>query len=204
MGTNVADAIQHKHVKVMHVGHRNERAIYNMGNYRLEEVEEENDLGVLIHRTLSASNTCAVAVEKANQIAGHIFRTVTHKSVQTIVPLYKTLVRPHLEYWSLVWSPYLKKDIPNIEKVQRRVTKMIPFISALTYEERLKRTGLISLENRRLRADLLEVFKIPKGFVKVDPVTHLSMSDRRSGGHMLRLEKPRASLELRNTASLTE
>ena len=42
--------------KVMHVGHRNERAIYNTGNHRLEEVEEEKDLGVLIHRTLSVSN----------------------------------------------------------------------------------------------------------------------------------------------------
>ena len=51
--------------KVMHVGHRNERAIYNMGNHRLEEVEEENDLGVLIHRTLSVSNNCVVAVKKA-------------------------------------------------------------------------------------------------------------------------------------------
>ena len=58
--------------KVMHVGHRNERAIYNMGNHRLEEVEEEKDLGVLIHRTLSVSNNCAVAVKKANQMAGHI------------------------------------------------------------------------------------------------------------------------------------
>ena len=107
--------------KVMHVGHRNERAVYNMGNHRLEEVEEEKDLGVLIHRTLSVSNNCAVAVKKANQMAGH------------------------------------------------RVTKMIPSISALKYEERLKRTGLLSLENRRLRADLLEVFKILKGFMKVDP-----------------------------------
>ena len=70
-------------------------------------------------------------------------------------------------------------------------------ISALTYEERLKRTGLISLENRRLRADLLEVFKILKGLVKVDPATHFSMSDRRSRGHTLKLEKPRARLELR-------
>ena len=183
--------------KVMHVGHRNERAIYNMGNHRLEEVEEEKDLGVLIHRTLSVSNNCAVAVKKANKMAGHIYRTVTHKSIETVVPLYKALVRPHLEYCSLVWSPYLKKDILSIEKVQRRVTKMIPSISALTYEERLKRTGLISLENRRLRADLLEVFKILKGFVKVNPATHFSMSDRRSRGHTLKLEKPRTRLDLR-------
>ena len=74
---------------------------------------------------------------------------------------------------------------------------MIPSISALTYEERLKRTGLISLENRRLRADLLEVFKILKGFVKVNPATYFSMSDRRSRGHTLKLEKPRARLDLR-------
>ena len=58
-----------------------------------------------------------------------------------------------LEYCSLVLSPYLKKDILSIEKVQQRVAKMIPSISAQNYEERLKRTGLISLENRRLRAD---------------------------------------------------
>ena len=181
----------------MHVGHRNERAIYNMGNHRLEEVEEEKDLGVLIHRTLSVSNNCAVAVKKANQMAGQIYRTVTHKSGQTVVPLYKAVVRPHLEYCSPVWSHYLKKDILSIEKVQRIVTKMIPSISALTYEERLKRTGLISLENRRLRADLLEVFKILKGYVKVDPATHFSMSDRRSRRYRLKLEKPRARLEVR-------
>ena len=58
--------------KVMHVGHRNERAIYNMGNHRLEEVEEEKDLGVLIQLALSVGNNCAVAVKKANQMAGHM------------------------------------------------------------------------------------------------------------------------------------
>ena len=45
--------------KLIHVGHRNESAIYNMGNHRLEEVEEEKDLGVLIHRTLSVRNNWA-------------------------------------------------------------------------------------------------------------------------------------------------
>ena len=68
--------------------------LLNMGNHRLEVVEEEKDLGVLINRTLSVSNNCAVAVKKANQMAGHIYRTVTHKSIQTVVPLYKALVRP--------------------------------------------------------------------------------------------------------------
>ena len=53
------------------------------------------------------------------------------------------------------------------------------------------------MENRRLRADLLEVFEIMKGFGKVDPATHFSMSDIRSRGHTLKLEKPRARLELK-------
>ena len=50
----------------------------------------------------------------------------------------------------------MQKDIDNIEKVQRRATKMINRLSQLSYEERLKRTNLMTLELRRLRADLLE------------------------------------------------
>ena len=98
--------------------------------HTLEEVEEEKYLGVLIHRTISVSNNCAAAVSKANQMAGHVYRNVTPKSVQTVVPLYKTLVRSHLVYCSLGWSPYLKKDNRSIDRVQRRVTKMIPSICA--------------------------------------------------------------------------
>ena len=109
-----------------------------MSNHRLEEVEEEKDLGVLIHRTLSVSNNCAVDVKKANQMAGNIYRTVTHKSVLTVVPLYNALARPHPWYCALVLSPYLKTDILSIEKVQQRVTKTITSITALTYEQRLK------------------------------------------------------------------
>ena len=69
MGGNVTDAINTNKCKVMHVDHRNERANYTMGKYRLEEVEQEKDLGLLVHRTISVSNNCAVAVKKANQMA---------------------------------------------------------------------------------------------------------------------------------------
>ena len=118
---------------------------------------------------------------------------MTHKSIQTVVPLYKALVRPHLEYCSLVWSPYLKEGHSKHWKWSTKGDQN----ESLTYEERLKRTGLISLESRRLRADLLEVFNILKGFVKVNPATHFSMSDRRSRAHTLKLKKPRARLDLR-------
>ena len=96
------------------------------------------------------------------------------------------------------WRPYLQKDIDNLEKVQRRVTKMIPELSTLSYEQRLERTGLISLELRRLRADLIEVFKIFKGLEDVDLSTFFTLSEsRRTRGHQLKLKKYHCNLDIR-------
>ncbi len=60
------------------------------------------------------------------------------------------------------------KDISAIERVQHRATKMIKDIKALSYEERLASTGLTTLEDRRTRGDLIELFKIIGGLEKVD------------------------------------
>src|SRR6218665_2203891 len=61
------------------------------------------------------------------------------------------------------WSPYLKQDMKNWEKVQRRATKMIQGYKYLSYEERLIRCGLTTLEKRRSRGDLIEAYKIITG-----------------------------------------
>jgi len=71
--------------------------------------------------------------------------------------LYKSLVRPHVEYCSY------QKDKLLIEIVQHRLTRMIPVFSKLPYCERLERLGLWSLEERRNRADIIEMFKMTKG-----------------------------------------
>ena len=60
------------------------------------------------------------------------------------------------------------KDPDILEGIQRRITKMIPSLRNLSYKERLKRLGIISLRHRRLRVDMIEVFKLIHGIEKVN------------------------------------
>ena len=97
-----------------------------------------------------------------------IRRNITYKDKRFIVPLYKAIVRPHLEYCIQAWSPYLRKDIDMLEKIQRRATKLIPGLRDLRYEKRLKECGLTTLETQWLRGDQIEVFKILNGYENID------------------------------------
>ena len=115
---------------------------------------------MIITETLSPSHHIAKVVRKANQIVGMIRRTYEDRSKNNLVPLYKSLVRPHLEYCVQAWRPYLQQDINNIEGVQRRMTKMMREVEEEEYEQRMKTTKLMSLEMRRLKSDLIEVYTI--------------------------------------------
>src|SRR6218665_1725753 len=92
-----------------------------------------------------------------------IRRTIVTRDKDTTPKLYKTLVRPQLEYCIQVWSPNLKQDMEKLKKVQRRVTKMIQGYKYLSYEERLIRCGLTTLVKRRSRGDLIEAYTIITG-----------------------------------------
>ena len=97
---------------------------------------------------MKVAEHCRIAASKGNQIIGMIRRNITYTEKGLIVPLYKAIFRPHLEYWIHAWSPYLRKDIHMLEKVQRRATKLIPGFIDLSYEERLKECGLTTKETR--------------------------------------------------------
>ena len=88
-----------------------------------------------------------------------------HKDI--VVRLYKQMVRPHLEYAVQAWNPFLAKDRIVLESVQRRATKLVSSISSLSYEQRLTYLRLTTLELRRVRGDLIQVFKIVHGFDKL-------------------------------------
>ena len=154
--------------KCLHIGYKNTYVNYSMGGVEVTNSSCERDLGVVIDESLNYNRQCAKAVLSAYKIMGIINRTYSCKSKDNILNLYKSLVQPHLEYCCEAWRPCLQKDVDSIEKVQRGMTRMIPELSQLNYEERLCRTNLLSLEMRRLRADLIEVFKIVKGIDNVD------------------------------------
>jgi len=147
--------------KVMHVGYNNNNKHannYDVNDVQLECVSEEKDLGVIINEDLKWQKQCSEAVRKANRMLGMIKRNFIDRSQETIILLYKSLVRPHLEYCCQLWSPYYKKDIKLIEGVQRRPTKLVTGMQELNYNDGLKRLGLQRLEGRRLRSDLIEIF----------------------------------------------
>ena len=135
MNANVADAIQHQQVQSHACGPPERKSHIQHGQTSTRGSRIGKGPSTMISHPSNpkrlVSNNCAVSVKKAYQMAGHIYRTETPNIVETVVPLYKALVISHLEYCSLVWSPYIKKDILSIEKVQRMVTKIIPSVSAL-------------------------------------------------------------------------
>ena len=175
--------------KVLHCGHNNPRSDYLMHGNSLEHISEQKDLGVIIHNSLKPSLQCAAAAKKANQVRGQIVRSFSFRSRDIITRLYKCYVRPHLEYAVQAWSPWTAKDIDLLESVQKRAVRMISGLSG-SYEEKLHQIGLLSLSQRRQRGDLIETYKILKGFSDVQPSTWFKPAERENGSQTRQSSSP--------------
>ena len=165
--------------KVMHIGKDNPKYTYTINDgiktCTLEETSCEKDLGVHVDNALSFEEHVKLSTQKARKSAGLLLRNITHKTPYILVPLFKSLVRPILEYANTVWSPYLRKHIDAIEKVQRNFTKRVFGMYEIEYCQRLEKLGLPSLEYRRVRGDLIETYKILQDIY--DPRTVYSKQD---------------------------
>jgi hypothetical protein len=189
--------------KVMHTGRRNSGAKYEMRNKEIMEVQEEKDLGVMVCKNLKVGKQCGQVAKKGNQILGMIARAFVSRDRFIIVKLYKSLVRPHLDYCVQAWRPHLEKDVEILERVQRRMTRMVEGCKDISYEKRLKMLGLTTLGTRRVRADLIEVYKIFKGLDKVEEKDFfqrnregINYHNGRTRGNVFKLQKRRFRLDV--------
>ena len=140
------------------------------------------------------------AYANANKILGMINRTIVNKNSNIMVKLglYKSLVRPHVEYCTAVWSPYYVKDKELIEKIQHRFTKMITEVKHLSYTDRLLQLGLWTLEERRNRSDLIEVYKMLHGLTTISYKKFFELTtNKRTRGNSLTLIKHRFATVIR-------
>ena len=145
-------------------------------------------------------NQCKEVVSKANGIFGMIKRNFTYRTKETILPLYKSLVRPHLDYCSQIWNPHYVKDIKLIEGVQRRATKLVVSVKNLHYDESLNILGLMRLDKRRDRSDPIETFKILNGNYRVDKDLFFAADDGGRREHSKKLFKRRCRPDIRKFA----
>ena len=184
---------------VMHTGYHNPTQTYTMDNTPLKETEEEKDLGICIHKSLKTSTQSAAAVKKAaNRVLGMIKRNFAYKSRTVILKLYKSLVRPHLDYCMQLWNPHFIKDKTMLEKVQAEATKLIPSLKDLPYQDQISRLNLTTLEDRRRRGDLIETYRIMHQIDKINPDTMFQrQSYDKTTGHSTKLHKSRAYLDIR-------
>ncbi|CAJ0967591.1 unnamed protein product [Ranitomeya imitator] len=178
--------------KVIHMGRRNQYHHCTLNGKPLGKSDREKDLGILVNDKLTWSSQCQAAAAKANRIMGCIKRGLDTHDESIILPLYKSLVRPHMEYCVQFWAPVLRKDIMELERVQRRATKLIKGMGELQYPDRLAKLGLFSLEKRRLRGDLITMYKYIRGqykYLAEDLFIPRKVTGTR--GHSLRLEERR-------------
>ena len=166
---------------------------YTMNEYVLDHVFEEKDLGVVIDSQLSFEEHINQKIKKANAMVGLIRRTFTYLEPMFFKKLYIAFVRPHLEYVQSVWSPYLRKYINAIEKIQMRATKYVDGFDQLTYTERLKQLDLPTLVHRRKRGDMIEMFKHATTYDKAVLSPSIVFAERPSRKHDVQLLRREAA-----------
>ena len=185
----------------LHFGRRNAAHSYHMGGAELTQVLVEKDLGVQIDHQLKFREQAASAISRASHVLAVIRRSFSVIDETTLPLLFRTMVRPHLEYANVVWGPFNRDDQKRIERVQRRATKLVASIRELPYEARLRSLNLPSLYYRRRRGDMIMVYQVLRGVVDVDASQFFSAATTsQTRGHLWKLSKSRAVSRVRRNA----
>ena len=130
--------------KAMHIGHSFQTKYYmgeDSARKELELVHQERDLSVIVTSDLKYSSQCLKSAATARKVIDMVRRTFRNLDIADFRLIYKTYIRPHMEFCIQAWSPHFVKDIDVLERVQKAATKLVPMLQKYNYATRLRMIG---------------------------------------------------------------
>ena len=160
-----------KKCKIMHLDfNNNPMSEYLLDGLPVVSIDSEKDLGLLTTKNLSWDDSIFQCIKDANRTIGWVSRNTLQRDPAIICHIYKTIIRPKLEYCVQMWNPAAChgnwSTILELEAIQRRFTRLASKIGTLPYSKRLEHMDLTTLGERRIRGDLIETFKVLNGIVE--------------------------------------
>ncbi len=160
---------------------------FNINAEIIPKVDEVRDLGIILSNDFKWSKHIDKARTKANILGHALVRSFLPHNTHLLVNLYKTYIRPILEYNTCTWSPFLKAEIDRVESVQRKFTRTLcqrANIKFSSYSDRLQQLKLESLQSRRIKNDLIFLYKILNNLIDIQFSDYFEFSN--FSGHNLR------------------
>ena len=176
--------------EVLHVGKNNLNYQYEMNGLNITSKHYCRDLGVLVGDDLYYRTHYENIARIGHYNCKMLRNSFACRDIAFLVFLYKTYIMPKIEYACNVWSPYYKKDVDLIEDVQRKFTKLLPGMFDVSYNERLIKLDLLTLEERRIHADLILLYKIIHKLVDIPFDKYFTYSPSTTRGHPYKLFVP--------------
>ena len=147
----------------------------------IEEYENVRDLGVIVSNNAEFLEHIDLLIKKVRKVIGWILRSFLNRSLEFMKRMWISIVRPLIDYGSQIWSPQEGPLMDRIEKLQYDFSKLIPEIRNMSYEMRLKKMNLSSLQRRFERYKIFYTWNIIQGIVPECGLNIRSMKNSRNG-----------------------
>ena len=172
--------------KILHIGRGNPNLTYQMNGADIATVSVEKDIGFWVTSDLSSSTHVQKAKGKAMAEIIRIRRNFSYIDKRAFCTLYNQRVRPHLDYGMAACPPGTSAESKVLEAVQAKATALVQGLRLKNGEDRRVALGLMTLQQRRDRGDLIEVYKILNGQTRIDASAFWEVRPARNGARLVK------------------
>ena len=172
--------------------------VYYIGGSPIRVTLSHSDLGVLIDTSLKFHQHISTTVRKAAGLSQNLLKCTVCRSPDFMLTLFRSHIRPIIEYYSCLWHTRYLGDLRMLESVQRRWTKCIADMSNLDYRCRLRALNLFSVQGRLLRADMIQCWKMFHGKCAVNAADLFTLAPQAgTRGHRFKVCHSRPHTDVR-------